>query len=110
MTFASTFAFGLALLALAMVGLDALGAPGWLVVLPWLVPTVAVLGWSLVRPRAADRHDDDHGWVDYVSTRVLVGEERLRPTPQRVLTAVVAGGPIGWVFLLGLVAELAGVV
>lgn len=93
-----------------MIALDAVGAPGWLVALPWLVPTGAVLGWVLVRPRAADRHDDDHGWVDYVSTRVLVGEGRPRPTPLRVLIAVVAGGPIGWTFLLGLVAELTGLV
>lgn len=108
-TFAISFVVGLVLLVLAMVGLDAVGAPTWVVVLPWLVPTAGVLAWTLWRPRPTDRHDDDHGWVDYATTRVLVGEHEPRSAPMRAVLGVVFGGPIGWMFLVGLALELTGV-
>lgn len=109
-TFVVVVAVGAIVLLLVTLGLRALGGDGWLASLPWIVATGGALAWALWRPDPADRHDDDQGWIDYTIRRVLLGEERLRPRPLRAVATVVFGGPVATMFVLGLIAELSGIV
>lgn len=77
--------------------LDALGAPTWVVALAWVVPTAAVVGWVLTRPRPAIATDsDDDSWIAYSIQWVLVGDVTPRSAAARFLAAVVFGAPVAW--------------
>jgi hypothetical protein len=108
-TFVLILVVGLSIMALVMVGLDRLGAPGWVVALPWIAPTVAVLAWSLGRPGPAVlTDDDDDTWTGFAIRSVMVGREQARPRPLRVVTAVLFGAPIIWSFIVFGIADLVG--
>ena len=103
-TFALIVATG-ALLLGAVVGLLRwLGAPTWLGFSLWVLPTAAVLGWALLRPRpAVATDDDDGGWTTYSIQYVLVGEDQPRPAPLRAIAAALFGAPVMWsLFVFGL--------
>jgi hypothetical protein len=99
-TFATACLVGLVAMSLAMVVLAALDAPGWLVLAPWWLPTLAVLVWTMTRPRAAVATNDDEAWVTYVVLFVLVGADDPRPVPARVIVAVLLGGPTVWALMI----------
>ena len=85
------------LLAGVMVVLAWIGAPTWLVVTPWLVPTIAAIGWALGRPRpAVATDDDDDSWVGFAIQYVIVGEDEPRPAPLRAIAALLFGAPVMW--------------
>jgi hypothetical protein len=101
---------GLAIMGPLIRLLASADAPGVVVLLPWLVPTVAMLVWvvSGAEPAIATADDDEQSWPGYAIRFVLVGEDEPRPVPARVAAAVVLGGPIGWPVLLVGCATLLG--
>lgn len=100
-TLAVVVAVGVALMAAAMWLLDALGAPAWVVVLPWLAPTIALTVWAVASGDPARlTDDDDDSWVGFTARWAFTGEGALRPMPVRVVVAVVLGAPICWAYLL----------
>jgi hypothetical protein len=108
-TFALIVIVGLSIMVLVMVGLDRLGAPGWVVALPWIVPTAAVLAWAVGRPGPAVlTDDDDDTWTGFAIRTVMVGGDEARPRPLRVITAVLFGAPVAWSFIVLVAAELVG--
>lgn len=109
-TFALLVTFGAGVLILVMAGLRRLDAPGWVVALPWIAPTVGMSVWSLARPTpAVMSDDDDDSWVGYVIRLVMVGSERPRQRAVRLITAVLFGAPLGWAFAVFLLIELTGI-
>lgn len=97
-------------MALTMWLVDAVGAPGWLVLLPWWLPTLGTVAWTLRRPAAAIAgDDDDDSWAIYAIRFVLVGADEPRPAPIRVIAAVLVGAPVCWALLLFGVLTLTGV-
>lgn len=100
-TFALVVGVGLAIVLAVTSLLDSLGAGPVLVLLPWLVPTVAAVLWTLVRPTVARvTDDDDDTWFGYAIRWVLVGEGEPRSAPVRLVTALLFGGPVGWSLLV----------
>lgn len=95
-TFAVLFVAGLASMVFAMWLLAIVGAPGWLVIAPWWLAAFAVVAWTLVRPAPAVASKDEQAWITYAVLHVLVGPDQPRPTPTRVIVAVVLGGPTAW--------------
>ncbi len=96
-TFAVVMVPGLALMVGAIWVLGQLGAPTWVAILPWLLPTAGVVTWALVRPSVAEATDDDEQtWAGFAIRYVIVGETDPRPTAARLAAATVFGGPIGW--------------
>lgn len=96
-------AVGVALLGGVIWLLAWIGAPEWLRVAMWLVPTIGVVGWALLRPRPAVATDDDDAWTTYSIQYVIVGEDRPRPAPLRLIAATVFGAPVLWsLFVFGL--------
>ena len=88
---------GAVLLGGVMVVLAWIGAPTWLVVAPWLVPTIVAVGWALGRPRpAVATDDDDDSWAGFAIQYVIVGEDEPRPAPARAVAALVFGAPVIW--------------
>mgnify|MGYP003134626896 CR=1 FL=1 len=86
-----------------------LGAPTWLAVLPWLVPTVLTVGWALGRPRpAVATDDDDDGWTTFSIQYVLVGEDTARPAPARLVASTLFGAPVIWSLLVFGLSTLVG--
>lgn len=109
-TFALLVTFGAGVLILVTAGLRRLDAPGWVVALPWIAPTVGMSVWSLARPTpAVMSDDDDDSWVGYVIRLVMVGSERPRQRAVRLITAVLFGAPLGWAFAVFLLIELTGI-
>lgn len=102
-TFVVVVAVGLIPMIGAIWLISSLGAPTFVNLLPWLVPTAAVVTWALVRPSVAEPTDDDEQtWPGFAIRYVIVGETRPRPRPARAVAAIVFGGPIGWsVVLIG---------
>jgi hypothetical protein len=92
-TFIIGFVIGLVAIWVAMWLLGEVGAPAWLVLAPWVVPTVIVVVWTLVHPHPAVATDDDEAWVTYALHYVLFGSDEPRPTAVRVVTALLVGGP-----------------
>lgn len=93
--------FGLALMGGAMWVLDRLGAPSWAVFLPWLVPTVVVVAWTVSRPEAAVPTDSDEDtWPGYAIRFGLFGDTEPRSAGARVATAIVVGAPVAWSILV----------
>lgn len=96
-TFAMIVAWGALILGGLMWLLDWVGAPSWLVVSPWVVPTVGAVGWALFRPAPAiATDDDDDSWTAYVIQFVVIGEDEPRAAPARFLAAALFGAPIVW--------------
>ena len=109
-TFALLIAFGGVVMVLAMTGLDRLNAPGWVVWMPWLAPTVGSLFWALGRPSAAIlSDDDDDGWTGYSVRFVIIGSDLPRPRPLRAIASVLFGAPLAWAFGVLFLLELAGI-
>ena len=110
---AATVAAVVALGAVVMWGCMSLLAwldpPRWVVMLPWLLPTVGTLVWNLVRPTAAEAtDDDDDSWIGYSIRWALVGESQARTTPVRVVVSIVIGAPIVWAVLVSGLLTLSG--
>lgn len=100
-TFGVILAFGAAATWACIGLLGALGAPGWIAAMPWIVPTVGTVVWTLVRPRIAGlTDDDDDSWFGYSIRWVLVGELEPRSAPARVVAAVLFGAPVAWALLV----------
>ena len=109
-TFAVVIVVGAALMLLPIAGLRAAGAPGWVVALPWIIPTVGAVVWSVVRPTPARlTDDDDDSWVGYSIRLMLVGSEEPRTRPARVVAALLFGAPVAWSLIVFGVLELLGV-
>lgn len=109
-TFAVLVAVGLGVMLLVMLGLDRLGAPGWVVALPWIVPTAAAMIWSMGRPAPAVlTDDDDDSWIGYAIRLVMVGDGEPRARPARAVAAAVFGAPVGWAFVVFGLLELIGI-
>lgn len=101
---------GAGLMALAMWSLGALGSPRWLVLLPWWLPTLGTVAWTLRGPAPAiATDDDDDSWAVYAIRFVLVGADEPRPAPARLIAAVLVGAPVCWALLLFGIVTLAGV-
>ena len=67
--------------------------------------------WTLTRPTVSGlSDDDDDSWFGYSIRWVLVGELEPRPTPVRVVAAVVFGAPVVWAVLVAGVLTLVGIV
>lgn len=108
-TFALIVATGAVLLSGIVWVLDRLGAPDWLGISLWVLPTAAVLVWALVRPRpAVATDDDDDGWTTYSIQYVLVGENEPRRSPLRAIAAVLFGAPVVWSLLVFGLSTLVG--
>ena len=104
-------AFGSGLMALPILILDAAGAAAWLVTLPWWLPTLASVLWTLRGPEpAVATDDDDDSWAIYSIRLVLVGADEPRPTPVRVVAALLLGAPVCWALLLIGILVVLGVV
>jgi hypothetical protein len=86
-----------------------LGAPTWLAIAPWLVPTAATVVWALARPApAVVSDDDDDAWTTYSIQYVLVGEHTPRPRPARLVAATLFGAPVIWSLLVFGLSTLIG--
>ncbi len=97
MWFVPIVVVGAAIMFLVILLLDRFGAPGWLTIMPWWLPTIAALAWTLRRPApAVVSNDDDDSWAGYVIRYVLVGEGEQRETPLRAIAAAVFGAPVAW--------------
>jgi hypothetical protein len=109
LTFLVIVAAGWALLLGAVWLLDRLGAPRWMALMPWWLPTIGAVVWTVSRPTpAVVTDDDDDSWSAYAIRWVLVGENTPRPTPVRVIAAIVFGAPAVWAILLSLLGALTG--
>lgn len=102
LTFAIVVAIGIAV----MVGLwwlaDAAGLSGFVRMQIWLVPTIAVLAWTITSPSVAEStdHNDTQTWPGFAIRYGLVGEDEARPLPARIAIAVVFGAPVGWALVI----------
>ena len=95
---------------LVSVGLRALGAPTWVVALPWLLPIVGMLIWTVRSPAPAVlSDDDDESWSGYAIRSIMVGAVERRPAPVRVLAALLFGAPVVWSFVVLTALELTGI-
>ena len=111
LTFVIIVAAGLMTMAGGLWLLDRVGAPPWLVAMPWWLPTLATLVWTLTRPMVSGlTDDDDDSWLGYSIRWVLVGELEPRPAPVRVVAALVFGAPVVWAVLVAGVLTLVGIV
>lgn len=99
-TFAVLFVAGSIAMALVMLLLSVADAPGWLLTAPWWLPTLGVMAWTIARPRPAVATNDDEAWVTFAVLFVLVGPERPRPSPARIVAAVLLGGPTVWALMI----------
>lgn len=108
MWFVAIVAVGATIMFFVALLLDRLGAPGWLATMPWWLPTLAALIWTIVRPTPAVVSNDDASWAGYVIRYALVGEGEPREPPPRAITAVVFGAPVAWSLLVFGLFVLAG--
>ena len=103
---ALTFAIVVAVGVAVMIGLWWLaGAAGWsgfVTMQIWLLPTIAVLVWTVAAPSVAESTDrnDTQTWPGFAIRYGLVGEDVARPLPARIATAVVFGAPVGWALVV----------
>lgn len=110
LTFAVLLAIGGFVFLLVVVLLDYSDAPGWLVLLTWLVPTVAVLVWALLARLPATASDyESQIWGDYAVRAVMIGIERPRSVVSRVVTAILFGAPLAMWIVIGLLLGLLGI-
>ena len=110
MTFTLIVVLGVVVGALVSIGLRSLGAPTWVVALPWIAPVAGTLIWTLRSPAPAVlSDDDDESWSGYAIRFVMVGPDEPRPPAIRVLAALVFGAPIVWAFVVLTALELTGI-
>ena len=110
LTFAVFLAIGGILFLLAVVLLDYVDAPGWLVFVMWLLPTAAMLVWVLrARIPATSSDYEAQAWGDYSVRAVMIGVERPRSAAARVATAVVFGAPLATWIVVGVLLDLLGI-
>jgi hypothetical protein len=110
LTFAVFLSIGGCVFLLVVVLLDYADAPGWLVLLTWLVPTLGVLAWALRARGPATASDyEAQFWGDYSVRAVMIGIERPRNVAARVATAVLFGAPLGMWIVIGLLLDLLGI-
>jgi hypothetical protein len=110
LTFALVVAVGLAVTLGFMRLLSWADAPGWVVAMPWWLPTVGTLVWTLARPTVSGlSDDDDDSWLGYSIRWVLVGELDPRPAPVRVIAAILFGAPVVWALVIAGVLTVAGI-
>jgi hypothetical protein len=77
--------------------LGLLGAPTWLTVLPWVLPTGGALLWAAIRPTpAVATDDDDDSWIGFAIRLVMFGEDEPRALPARLVAALLLGAPVAW--------------
>ncbi len=101
---------GIVVAVLVSIGLRAVGAPTWVVALPWLAPITGTLAWTLRSPTPAVlSDDDDESWSGYAIRSIMVGADERRPAAVRVLAALVFGAPIVWAFVVLTALELTGI-
>lgn len=111
LTFSLVVATGVAVITGSAWLLAWAGAPVWLVMLPWWLPTFATVAWTLVRPTVSGlSDDDDDSWFGYSIRWALVGEREPRPATVRVVTAVLFGAPVAWAILVGAILTLTGLI
>lgn len=110
LTFAVFLLIGGAVFLFVVVLLDYADAPGWLVFLTWLVPTVAVMVWALrARVPATASNYEAQIWGDYALRAVMIGIERPRHVVARVATALAFGAPLGMWIVIGVVLGVLGI-
>jgi hypothetical protein len=110
LTFALFLTIGGSLLLLVIVLLDYADVPEWIVLLTWLVPTLAMLAWALRAKIPATASDyEAQSWGDYSVRAVMIGVERPRHPAARVATAVLFGAPLGMWIVIGLLLDLLGI-
>ncbi len=101
---------GAIVMLLVIWAIDALGAPRWVVALPWLAPTIGAMIRAVARPTPAiPSDDDDDHWTSYAIRSVMIGRDEPRPLPLRLLAAIVFGAPVVWAISIVFVFELAGI-
>ncbi len=101
---------GVVVAALVSVGLRSLAAPTWAVALPWVLPIVGTVVWTLRSPAPAVlSDDDDESWSGYAIRWAMVGADEPRPVGVRVVAALVFGAPIVWSFVVLTALELTGI-
>lgn len=109
-TFLLVASIGFAVMLGLVVGLRWVGAPTWILLLPWLLPTVGAVVWTVVRPvPAVVTDEDDDSWIGYSMRLVLFGADRAQAFPVRIVAAVLFGAPIVWAFFVLTLLELLGV-
>jgi hypothetical protein len=109
LTFAVVVAVGLAVTLGCMWLLSWTDAPGWVVTMPWWLPTLGTLVWTLTRPTVSGlTDDDDDSWLGYSIRWVLVGELDARSAPVRVIAAILFGAPVVWVLVISGLLTLTG--
>lgn len=85
-------------------------APGWVQVVAWLVPTMAVTVWAVRSSAPATVSDiESQGWGEYVVRFVMIGSETARPVPLRVITGIVFGAPVACYLVVITVLALVGI-
>ncbi len=110
LTFGVLLAIGGSVFLLVVVLFDYADAPGWLVLLAWLVPTVAVLVWVVLARVPATASDyESQIWGDYAVRAVMIGIERPRRVAARVATAILFGAPLGMWIVIGLLLSVLGI-
>jgi hypothetical protein len=89
---------GFILLVLLVSWVAELGAGGW----AGLVWAALALGttWGAVRSTTPALRAGEQSWNEYVLRATLIGSERVRPVPVRILTGLVLGGPLGLVIVV----------
>lgn len=109
-TFLLIAAVGFVVMIALMMGLDAIGAPRWLVTAPWWMPTLGMLVWTVFRPSPAIvSDDDDDSWVGYSMRLVLYGADVPQALPIRLVAALLLGALVVWAFVVFTILELFGI-
>ncbi len=109
-TFLMITAVGVAVMLGVVWVLGALGAPTWVQWLPWTLPTIGTIVWTVLRPTAAVvSDDDDDSWVGYSMRLVLFGADVPQALPIRLIAALLLGAPVVWAFVVFTILELAGI-
>jgi len=102
MTFSVIVVVGVAVLVGVWLLADAMGLLGFVQMQAWLVPTIAVLVWTVAAPSVAEStdHNDTQTWPGFAIRYGLVGEDEARPLPARIALAVLFGAPVGWALII----------
>lgn len=109
-TFSLVVAVGIATLVGVVWLLGRVDPPGWLLWLPWWLPTAGTVAWTLWHPTvAALTDDDDDSWFGYSIRWALVGEAAPRPVAVRIAAAVLFGAAVVWAILVSGVLTLTGI-
>ena len=109
-TFLVILAVGVGVMLAVAWFLGALGAPDWAQWLPWTLPTVGMIVWTILRPSpAVVSDDDDDSWVGYSMRLVLFGADTPQALPIRLIAGLLLGAPVVWAFIVFTLLELTGI-